>query len=125
MEQLNKDNFDENIRAIAPLDPLIWDRELVLKVFNFDYVWEVYKIPKDRRWGYYVYPLLYYGKFIGRIEVKFDKKSKNLKFFNLQLEDDFELDNSTENAFISLVNRWKKMINAQKISKDKSINFID
>ena len=98
---------------------------MVLKVFNFDYVWEVYKIPKDRRWGYYVYPLLYYGKFIGRIEVKFDKKSKNLKFFNLQLEDDFELDNSTENAFISLVNRWKKMINAQKISKDKSINFID
>ena len=124
-ENLLKDNFDENIRAIAPLDPLIWDRELVLKVFNFDYVWEVYKIPKDRRWGYYVYPLLYYGKFIGRIEVKFDKKSKNLNFFNLQLEDDFELDNSTENAFISLVNRWKKMINAQKISKDKSINFID
>ncbi len=118
-------NYDNNMRAIAPLDPLIWDRELTLKIFNFDYVWEVYKIPKDRKWGYYVYPLLYKGKFIGRTEVKFDKKSKDLKFFNLQLEDDFEFDSSSESAFATLANRWKNMVKAEKMSTDKSINFIN
>jgi uncharacterized protein YcaQ len=122
-KELLKDSYDSEMRAIAPLDPLIWDRELTLRIFDFDYVWEVYKIPKDRRWGYYVYPLLFEGIFIGRLEVKFDKKTKNLKFFNLQLEDDFEFNNSSETAFITLQNRWKNMVKAEKITSDKSINF--
>ena len=121
--ELLKEKCDNNMRAIAPLDPLIWDRELTLRVFNFEYVWEVYKIPKDRRWGYYVYPLLYCGNFIGRMEVNFDKRTKNLKFFNLHLEKDFEFDNDSDNAFISLTKRWKNMLKAEKISTDKSINF--
>ena len=120
-----KENLDDNMRAIAPLDPLIWDRDLTLKVFDFDYVWEVYKIPKDRKWGYYVYPLLFQGKLIGRTEVKFDKKTLNLEFFNLQLEDSFEPDNSTETAFINLTKRWKNMLKAKTITSDRSIKFMN
>jgi len=123
-EFLKKD-LDGNMRALAPLDPLIRDRDLTLKVFNFDYVWEVYKIPKDRKWGYYVYPLLFQGKLFGRTEVKYDKKTLNLEFFNLQLEDNFELNNCTENAFINLTERWKNMLKAKTITSDRSIKFID
>jgi len=120
-----KVDLDDNMRAIAPLDPLIWDRDLTLKVFDFDYVWEVYKIPKDRKWGYYVYPLLFQGKLIGRTEVNYDKKTLNLEFFNLQLEESFELDNCTENAFINLTERWKNMLKAKTITSDRSIKFIN
>ncbi|MHA2309608.1 MAG: DNA glycosylase AlkZ-like family protein, partial [Candidatus Heimdallarchaeaceae archaeon] len=71
--------IDDEMRAIAPLDPIIWNRELTLRVFELDYVWEVYKIPKDRKWGYYVYPLLYQNELMGRLEAKFDKKKKELR----------------------------------------------
>ena len=63
-------DFDDRLRILGPLDPLIWDRKLVKQVFDFDYVWEVYKPKAKRKWGWYVCPLLHRGAFVGRIEAK-------------------------------------------------------
>ena len=59
---------DRKLRILGPLDPVIWNRDLVRMVFGFDYVWEVYKPAAQRRWGWYVCPLLYKGQLVGRIE---------------------------------------------------------
>ncbi|MHA1483302.1 MAG: DNA glycosylase AlkZ-like family protein [Candidatus Heimdallarchaeaceae archaeon] len=112
---------DNEMRAIAPLDPLIWNRELLFHVFDFDYTWEVYKIPKDRKWGYYVYPLLYQNQLIGRIEAKFDKKKKIISYFNFQKEESFEFDSSSNKALYNLLERWKQMLGAEKADFDESI----
>jgi uncharacterized protein YcaQ len=63
---------DGRIRILGPLDPLLWDRELVRQAFHFDYVWEVYKPVEERRWGWYVCPLLQGHHLIGRIEAVVD-----------------------------------------------------
>ncbi|MEO8274084.1 MAG: crosslink repair DNA glycosylase YcaQ family protein, partial [Chloroflexota bacterium] len=47
------------VSFLAPLDPLCWDRDLLRRLFGFDYVWEVYVPEPKRRWGYYVLPILY------------------------------------------------------------------
>lgn len=60
---------------IAPLDNLLWDRRLVAQLFEFSYVWEVYKPVADRLYGYYVLPVLYGDRFIARFEPGMDKKS--------------------------------------------------
>ena len=116
-------SIDDEMRAIAPLDPIIWNRELTLRVFEFDYVWEVYKIPKDRKWGYYVYPLLYQNELIGRLEAKFDKKKKELRIFNLLLEDKFSLDTSSKEAYYRLIDRWEKMLSAEKVTYDNKTSI--
>jgi len=59
---------DGRMRILGPLDPLLWDRELVRTVFGFEYVWEVYKPKHLRRWGWYVCPLLHEGRLVGRFE---------------------------------------------------------
>ncbi len=59
---------DDRLRILGPLDPLLWDRKLVNDVFEFEYVWEVYKPPATRRWGWYVCPLLHRGALVGRLE---------------------------------------------------------
>lgn len=64
---------DERMRLLGPLDPLLWDRALVKAAFGFEYVWEVYKPAKERRWGWYVCPLLHRGQLVGRIEAKRDE----------------------------------------------------
>ncbi len=63
---------DRAMRILGPLDPLLWDRALVRDVFGFDYVWEVYKPASERRFGWYVCPLLHRGELVGRIEARID-----------------------------------------------------
>ena len=64
---------------LAPLDNLIWDRKLVEDIFGFEYRWEVYTPKAERRYGYYVLPVICGSGFAGRIEPVFDKKTKTLK----------------------------------------------
>jgi uncharacterized protein YcaQ len=63
-----KPDYDNNIRVLAPLDNLLWDRMLIQKVFDFQYSWEVYLPPEKRKYGYYVLPILYQNKIIARME---------------------------------------------------------
>jgi uncharacterized protein len=63
---------DGLMRVLGPLDPLIWDRKLVAHIFGFDYVWEVYKPAEQRRWGYYVCPILHRGQLVARFEGRRD-----------------------------------------------------
>lgn len=58
------------MRFLAPLDPLIWDRGGVARLFGFDYVWEVYKPQAQRRWGYYVLPVLWGERFVARFDAR-------------------------------------------------------
>lgn len=63
---------DDRLRILGPLDPLLWDRGLVRHVFGFEYVWEVYKPEGERRWGWYVCPLLHRGRLVGRLEARIE-----------------------------------------------------
>jgi uncharacterized protein len=56
------------IPFVAPLDNVMWDRRLIRDLFAFDYTWEVYKPASQRRYGYYVLPVLYGDTFIARWE---------------------------------------------------------
>lgn len=64
--------------VLAPLDNLLWDRDLVRQLFDFDYVWEVYKPAHQRRWGYYVLPLLYGDRLVARFEPGRDRTENRL-----------------------------------------------
>jgi uncharacterized protein YcaQ len=75
---------------LAPLDPLAWDRDLLLRLWGFDYRWEVYVPAAKRRWGYYVLPLMYGDRFVGRIEPRIDRKSGALRILGLWWEDGFD-----------------------------------
>jgi uncharacterized protein YcaQ len=46
------------VRFLAPLD-IVSARGRAQQLFDFEYVWEVYKPAHRRRWGYYVLPILW------------------------------------------------------------------
>ncbi len=62
------------MRIINPFDPAIRDRQRLQRLFGFEYRNEMFVPPADRRWGYYVYPLLEADRFVGRIELKADRR---------------------------------------------------
>ena len=67
------------VAFLAPLDPLAWDRDLLRRLFGFDYVWEVYVPAAKRRWGYYVLPILFGDRFVGRFEPRIERTEGRLR----------------------------------------------
>ena len=78
------------VSFLAPLDPLVWDRRLLRELFGYDYLWEVYVPAAKRRWGYYVLPLLYGDRFVGRIEPRIDRNADSLQVIGLWWENGFD-----------------------------------
>src|SRR5688572_20147274 len=77
------------VSFLGPLDPLVWDRKLLRSLWGFDYLWEVYVPEPKRRWGYYVLPILFGDRLIGRIEPRFDRTTKALRIVGVWWEAGF------------------------------------
>ncbi len=60
------------------------------RLFGFDYLWEVYVPAAKRRWGYYVLPILYGDRLVGRIEPRIERKADRLNVIGLWWEDGFD-----------------------------------
>jgi uncharacterized protein YcaQ len=58
---------------LGPLDSLLWDRRGVMQLFDFEYIWEVYKPEPQRRWGYYVLPVFYGDRFVARLDSRLER----------------------------------------------------
>lgn len=78
--------LQKRCELIAPLDNLMWDRNLISALFDFEYKWEIYTPQEKRKYGYYVLPILFGEQFIGRVEAVFDKKAKKLQVRNIWYE---------------------------------------
>jgi len=81
---------DPGVAFLAPLDPLVWDRDFLRRCYDFDYVWEVYVPAAKRRWGYYVLPILFGDRLVGRIEPRIDRKAEALRIVGIWWEDGFD-----------------------------------
>ena len=68
----------ENIRLLAPLDPLIYDRRVTAALWDFDYTWEAYTPPAKRVRGYYALPVLAGIEIVGHIDPKAERAQRKL-----------------------------------------------
>jgi uncharacterized protein YcaQ len=78
------------VAFLSPFDPLVWDRPLLGSLFEFDYVWELFHPPEKRRWGWYVLPLLFGDRLVGRIEPRIDRESSTVQMLAAWWEDGFK-----------------------------------
>jgi uncharacterized protein YcaQ len=78
-----------SVAFIAPFDSLLWDTALLASLFDFEYVWEGFFTPAKRRWGYYVLPILFGDRFVGRIEPRIDRDEGSVDVLGLWWEHGF------------------------------------
>jgi uncharacterized protein YcaQ len=78
-----------SVAFLPPFDPLIWDRALLGSLFDFDYVWELFFPPEKRRFGWYVLPVLFRERFVGRIEPRIDREGGRVEVLGLWWQDGF------------------------------------
>lgn len=82
---LDSTTTDEAV-FLAPLDP-VSARGRAKLLFDFDYVWEVYKPADKRRFGYYALPILWGDRLVGRFDSKLDRTTNTFVILGFWLED--------------------------------------
>jgi uncharacterized protein YcaQ len=87
LEAAQQKRITKRVSFIAPLDNLMWDRDTIKEIFDFDYRWEVYTPVEKRTYGYYVLPILFGDRFIGRIEPAVNPGTNVLEIKGFWLED--------------------------------------
>ena len=78
-----------SVAFLPPFDPLVWDRGLLGSLFDFDYVWELFLPPAKRRWGWYVLPIVFRDRFVGRIEPRIDRAEARVHVLDVWWENGF------------------------------------
>jgi hypothetical protein len=71
------------------MDPLMWERSFLQPLFDFDWAWEVFTSEHKRRWGYYVLPVLFRDRLVGRIEPRIDRADGRVRVLGLWWEEGF------------------------------------
>ena len=78
-----------SVAFIAPFDSLLWDTTLLASLFDFEYVWEGFFQAAKRRWGYYVLPIVFGDRFVGRIEPRIDRDRARVEVLGIWWEKGF------------------------------------
>jgi uncharacterized protein YcaQ len=79
-----------SVAFLPPFDPVVWDRAFLGSLFGFDYVWELFVPPAKRRWGWYVLPILFRDRLVGRIEPRIERTEGCVHVLDLWWEDGFD-----------------------------------
>lgn len=112
---LQNNSERKKVSFIAPLDNLLWDRTLIKEIFGFEYVWEIYKPKSKRIYGYYVLPVLYGNKLVGRIEPKRDSKKKSLIINNFWWEKNIRKTDRLMRELNEALNNFREFHSLSKI----------
>lgn len=76
---------DEEVTLLSPLDP-VNARGRAKTLFDFEYVWEIYKKPEDVQFGRFAMPILWGDRLVGRIDPRLDRQSNTLVVNGIWME---------------------------------------
>jgi uncharacterized protein YcaQ len=78
LDQIESGAFEPRTTLLSPFDNLICDRNRTMSLWGFDFKLEIY-VPKSKRWGYFVMPLLHGDRVIARFDLAVDRTGGGLK----------------------------------------------
>lgn len=121
LESVLDDTADRKPRLelLAPLDPMLWDRKLIEALWDFQYSWEIYTPREKRRYGYYVLPVLYGEKLIGRMEAVAERKTQSLEVRHIWYEEGVRQTAKLKKALEGAVKRLAAFNDSTEIRWDR------
>ncbi|MCG8605075.1 winged helix DNA-binding domain-containing protein, partial [bacterium] len=108
-----------SVAILSPFDNLIIQRERTKRLFDFDYSLECYLPAPKRRYGYFVLPILWGERLVGRLDPKADHNTSTLIIRNLVFEKTFEDFETFFPAFASKLAAFAEFNRCKRIKVEK------
>jgi uncharacterized protein len=102
---------------LSPFDNLLWDRPFAQRVLRFDHLIEVYKPAPQRRYGYYVLPLLWRDRIVGRANLKSDRARGSLVVKAFHREDGVRASGALETALERALDRLRAVVGLEHVER--------
>jgi uncharacterized protein YcaQ len=103
---------------LSPFDNLICDRSRTEQLFNFKFRIEIYVPQSQRKFGYYVLPILHGDRLIGRIDPLMDRARGRLRVNAVYSEPGAPADRATGRAVADGVQELASFLGATAIDYD-------
>jgi uncharacterized protein YcaQ len=100
---------------LSPFDNLLWDRPFARRVFGFDHLIEVYKPAPERQFGYYVLPLLWRDRIVGRADLKAERREGSLVVKTFHVERGVRRSAALDDAFERALDRLRRTIGLERV----------
>ncbi len=100
---------------LSPFDNLLWDRPFARRVLGFDHLIEVYKPAPQRLYGYYVLPLLWRDRVVGRADLKSDRANGALLVKAFHRESGVRASAALDDAFDRALDRLRGAIGLERV----------
>ena len=110
----NKKN-KKQFYILSPFDNLSIQRKRVKEIFDFEYLLECYVPAAKRKVGYFSLPLLFGSEFMGQIDLKADRKKKQLLVRNLVWEHKVKKSDAMLNSFRKKLNQLMKFNSCEEL----------
>lgn len=116
LERLHNGDWQPRTTLLSPFDNLIADRARTELLFDFKYRIEIY-VPKDqRRYGYFVLPILHGDRLIGRIDPLMNRKQGVLNINAVYAEPGAPQDAAAAHAISAAVENLAAFLGAKSIT---------
>jgi uncharacterized protein YcaQ len=102
---------------LSPFDNLLWDRPFARRVLGFDHLIEVYKPEGQRQFGYYVLPLLWRDRIVGRADLKSDRGNGTLVVKAFHVESGVRRSAALDDAFERALDRLRRTIGLEEVRR--------
>lgn len=98
--------LNNRMLILSPFDNSVIQRERLKAVFQYEYKLECYVPAAKRQYGYFCLPLLFRDQFIGRMDCKVHRKTRNLEIKLLHFEQHNFDDDSVIAAFVDAIKQF-------------------
>ena len=102
---------------LSPFDNLLWDRPFAVRVLAFDHLIEVYKPEPQRRYGYYVLPLLWHDRIVGRADLRSRRADGTLLLKAFHREDGVRASAALDDALDRALDRLRRACGLEAVER--------
>ena len=102
---------------VSPFDSLLWDKPFVERIFGFQPLIEVYKKEPERIYGYYVLPFLRGDRFVGRADLKADRREGVLRMKAFHVEPGVRASKRLDEALDRALARLARGIGLERVER--------